>query len=71
MKKTGICPKCGSNEVKGFYKPMSQMHVAVLISKWHSATLETLSCANCGYTEFYSDEKGIENLRSEGKTYTP
>ena len=28
-----------------------------------SAKLETYTCDNCGYTEYYADEKVIENLK--------
>lgn len=71
MKKTGKCPKCGSNEIKGYYKAMAQMPVAILVTKRHTASLETLVCADCGYIEFYSDEKGLENIRREGEPYSP
>lgn len=71
MKKTGICPKCGSNEIKGFFKVMAEIPLSVLVSRMHSAHLEVLACANCGYIEFYPDEKGLENIRSRGKPYSP
>lgn len=71
MKQTGTCPKCGSIEVKGFIKVMGQSAVHLGISARHSATLEALACANCGYIEFYSDTKGLENIRSHAKPYAP
>lgn len=70
MKKTGTCPKCGSREIKGFYTAATESSVGVLLSRWHSATLETLTCAECGYTEFYTNDKGLEKIKSEGKQYS-
>lgn len=69
MKKTGTCPKCGSMEIKGFYTAATETSVGVILSRWHSVTLETLTCADCGYTEFYANDNDLERFRSEGKQY--
>lgn len=71
MKKTGICPICGSNEIKGPHKTGHGAPISLIISTLHSAKLETFTCASCGNTEFYADEKGTKNLRNVEKSYTP
>lgn len=71
MKKSGICPICGSNEIKGPHKTGHGQPIKLIISIGHNATVETFVCANCGNTEFYADEKGLENIRSKGKAYSP
>lgn len=32
-----------------------------------TATLDSFTCAECGYTEFYSDQGGLRNIRSSGR----
>ena len=74
MKKTGICPRCEFNVINGPYRTGtkgSKMPFILNLSFLHSAKLETYTCANCGYTEYYADEKGIKNLRLKGKPYSP
>ena len=77
MKKTGKCPLCGSEQIKGPYKAgctLSRDHdwpLILPISFMHTATLETYTCTNCGYVEYYVDEKGLKILRSKGEPYSP
>lgn len=76
MKKNGICPICGSNEIKGPYRAGNHtepvnlaMALKITISFRFSATLETFTCAHCGYSEYFVDQKGLENIRKHGKKY--
>ena len=77
MKKTGICPRCKNNQIKGPYNAghtLPRDHncpLTLTIPFMHTATLETFTCANCGYTEYYVNEKGLKNLKSKGKPYVP
>lgn len=78
MKKSGICPICGSSEIKGPYRVGNHtepanliMAVKIKINFMYSAMLETFTCAQCGYSEYYVDNKGLENIRIHGKPYTP
>ncbi|MHA2198296.1 MAG: hypothetical protein ACXABN_00360 [Candidatus Thorarchaeota archaeon] len=32
-----------------------------------TATLESFTCANCGYTEFYADRIGLRNINTSGR----
>ena len=32
-----------------------------------SATLEAITCADCGYTELYADRLGLDNLNKVGR----
>ena len=69
MKKTGTCPKCESIEVEGPMKNKGGYGSIVLwVSKWTRATYEAYTCLDCGYSEIYPDEKGLENIR-EHHTY--
>ena len=43
--------------------------IQVILSRMRSATLNALICANCGYCEFYSDEKGLQNVKRYGKQF--
>ncbi len=70
MKKTGTCPKCGSIKMAGLLNNKvgtNYGNLYFLVSDWRTATYEAYTCMDCGYSEFYPDEKGLENIR---KYYT-
>ena len=48
--KSGICPKCGSEEV---FKGNSTSNVQVQTSPVHARPATTYICTDCGYYEFY------------------
>ncbi|RLI56849.1 MAG: hypothetical protein DRO87_02930 [Candidatus Thorarchaeota archaeon] len=61
------CPKCGSTKIAGPHRVMGRDHVRIDLPGFSTATLETFTCADCGYTEFYSDRTGLENIRRSGR----
>lgn len=48
---SGTCPKCGSKQIAGPHRIMGQHHVRVDLPGLLTATLESLTCGICGYTE--------------------
>jgi predicted nucleic-acid-binding Zn-ribbon protein len=72
--KSGICPKCASDEI--YQSPDGELSAAThtLIKRaWHSVTqvnLLRLICANCGYVETYvADEKLLPDIRKYWKPF--
>ncbi|MFX1578833.1 MAG: zinc ribbon domain-containing protein [Promethearchaeota archaeon] len=61
------CPKCGSSRIAGPHKVAGQHHVRVDLPGFSTATLESFTCADCGYTEFYVDQIGLQNINSNGR----
>ncbi|HMM81348.1 MAG TPA: zinc ribbon domain-containing protein [Pyrinomonadaceae bacterium] len=49
--KSGICPKCGSDEV---YMGRTGSWVGVRTNVLHNQWPETYVCIECGYYEFYA-----------------
>jgi len=70
MIKTGECPKCGGGRIAGPHRIYGQHHVRIDLPGLLTATLEAVSCTDCGYTELYSDEIGLENIRKAGRFVT-
>lgn len=62
LKKTKICRKCNSANILG-PKRVRDDHYIMIQLKRKTATLESYVCVDCGYTEFYSDKKGMQNIR--------
>ncbi len=64
MKKTRTCPKCGSVNIAGPFKNKGPDGSIIMgVSTWFTATYEIYTCMGCGYSEFYPDRKGLENIR--------
>ncbi|MFX0045808.1 MAG: hypothetical protein ACFE8Z_08175 [Candidatus Hermodarchaeota archaeon] len=61
------CPKCGDDRIAGPHRLQAQHHVAVDLPGFATATLESFTCINCGYTEIYSDKRGLDNIRRAGR----
>ena len=70
MKRTNICPKCGSSDViadakaidRAHYNAVTELSVgtfrkpeALLFKGQLTSTLSACVCADCGYVEFYAD----------------
>jgi len=70
MNRTGICPKCGGNQIAGPHRLHGHQHVSLDLPGVLTATLEAYTCADCGYTELYSDRMGLRNVRSQGRFMT-
>jgi predicted nucleic-acid-binding Zn-ribbon protein len=67
MIQTKQCPKCGNNRIAGPHRVYGQHHVRIDLPGLSTATLEAFTCADCGYTEFYSDAMGLRNIRNVGR----
>ncbi|MFX1481740.1 MAG: zinc-ribbon domain-containing protein [Promethearchaeota archaeon] len=64
---TGTCPKCGSTRIAGPHKIAGEHHVRIDLPGFSTATLESFTCAECGYTEFYVDRIGLQNINNSGR----
>ncbi|TFG33129.1 zinc-ribbon domain-containing protein [Candidatus Thorarchaeota archaeon] len=67
MLNSGECPKCGCKSIAGPHRIFGQHHVRIDLPGVSTATLEALTCAECGYTELYSDRLGLENIKKYGR----
>jgi predicted nucleic-acid-binding Zn-ribbon protein len=61
------CPKCGGQSIAGPHRIFSQHHVRIDLPGVSTATLEALTCVDCGYTELYSDRLGLQNIKKYGR----
>ena len=64
---SNTCPKCGSNRIAGPHRVAGQHHVRIDLPGMLTATLESFTCADCGYTEFYADRIGLDNINKSGR----
>jgi predicted nucleic-acid-binding Zn-ribbon protein len=68
MIKSKTCPKCGGTKIAGPHKLYGgNRHLCVDLPGISTATLESFTCSECGYTEFYADKIGLRNIRSSGR----
>jgi predicted nucleic-acid-binding Zn-ribbon protein len=62
------CPKCGSGDIAGPHKIHGgEGRIKIDLPGLSTATLVALTCARCGYSEFYSDRGGLANIRRSGR----
>ena len=64
---SNTCPKCASNRIAGPHKIAGEHHVRIDLPGFSTATLESFTCADCGYTEFYADRIGLQNINTSGR----
>lgn len=60
--KSGLCPKCGSDEVytsRGLDKRGERMTLVISSMKWYF--LDTYLCINCGHFEEYIPEEDLKD----------
>ncbi|MGY5880821.1 MAG: hypothetical protein RTV31_11255 [Candidatus Thorarchaeota archaeon] len=67
MIKSRQCPKCGCERIAGPHRIFGQHHVKIDLPGVSTATLEALTCSDCGYTELYSDRLGLANIKKAGR----
>ncbi len=68
MIKSKTCPKCGGTEIAGPHNVHgANQHLAIDLPGLSTATFDTFTCSECGYTEFYVDKIGRQNIRSKGR----
>ncbi len=68
--RTGICPKCGSDEVYLKARNGGTQGVNVLrASRWKYVRMDNYVCGACGYIEFYlSDPSGLQRIKETWET---
>ncbi|TFG09479.1 hypothetical protein EU538_04940 [Candidatus Thorarchaeota archaeon] len=74
MRSSDKCPKCGCDDVAGPHFLVASYGAGsslVLDLPQRTATLIGYTCAECGYTEVYSDRKGLQNIRKYGRFPLP
>jgi predicted nucleic-acid-binding Zn-ribbon protein len=64
---TQTCPKCGSHRIAGPHKIAGQHYVRIDLPGFSTATLESFTCADCGFTELYADQVGLRNINDSGR----
>ncbi len=64
---TQTCPKCGGSRIAGPHRIAGEHWVRVDLPGFSTATLESFTCADCGYTEFYVDQTGLRNINNSGR----
>jgi predicted nucleic-acid-binding Zn-ribbon protein len=69
MKESGKCPKCGSADIRGPHRIQGQYHVKVDLPGMRTATFDSFTCTNCGYSELYTDSLGLDNLKTDGRKH--
>ncbi|MHA1136771.1 MAG: hypothetical protein ACTSSE_09805 [Candidatus Thorarchaeota archaeon] len=67
MINSGECPKCGCQKIAGPHRIFGRSHVAIDLPGMSTATLESLTCTDCGYTELYADRIGLQNIKRDGR----
>lgn len=70
MKILHKCPKCNNSRIAGPHRLHAYGHLSIDLPGSKTATLNALTCANCGFTEFYSDKKGLRNINQVGRFLT-
>ena len=71
MKHTATCPKCQSRDIAGPHRlHANRYHLKIDLPGMSTATLESFTCLNCGYTELFPDYGGFENIQRNGRRYT-
>ncbi len=66
--KSGVCPKCGSDEVYSGPSSslLSKRYNIIPITIWSYTVLDYYVCVNCGYVENYiSDAKKLQEIAEE------
>ncbi len=68
MIKSRTCPKCGGTKIAGPHKVHgANQHIAIDLPGLSTATLDTFTCSECGYTEFHADKLGLRNIIRHGR----
>ena len=65
MIKSRQCPKCGGRRIAGPHRIFGQHHVRIDLPGMSTATLEAITCADCGYTELYADRLEPEFVQKQ------
>ena len=69
MKKSNVCPKCGSNDIlmipgsSGAYGVGNNIQVGW--STFSAVLVDRYVCCGCGFSEEWIDEKDIEKLKEK------
>ncbi len=69
MKNTGVCPKCGGNDIlvvpgkAGAYGTGNNIPTGLTI--FSSVMVDRYVCCSCGFSEEWIDKKDIKKLKKE------
>ena len=75
MKLTGICPKCGSNDILriegnvGMYG--SGNHIPVGITRFSAVKVHRYLCCSCGYSEEWINQEDIPKIENAADGFWP
>ena len=62
------CPKCENNRIAGPHRiHADRSHSKIDLPGFSTATLQAYTCIKCGYTEFYVDALGRNNMKQSGR----
>ncbi|MHA1993356.1 MAG: hypothetical protein ACW97Z_02330 [Candidatus Hodarchaeales archaeon] len=68
MKISESCPKCHRSRIAGPHRVHAdRSHSKIDLPGLSTATLQAYTCIDCGYTEFYADHMGRENIKKSGR----
>ncbi len=73
MKNSGICPKCGSNDIMrvdghaGAYGSGNNIMLGMTI--FSAVKVNRYICMNCGFTEEWIDREDLGKIRTSSKAY--
>ena len=70
MRDTRTCSNCGSQEIAGPHRlHADEGRLKINLPGLSTATLEAYSCLNCGFTQFFIDQGGLNNIRNAGRIH--
>ncbi|MHA1976774.1 MAG: hypothetical protein ACW98I_07755 [Candidatus Hodarchaeales archaeon] len=62
------CQKCNGSRIAGPHRVHAdRSHSKIDLPGLSTATFEAYTCVDCGYTEFYVDQMGRENIKNSGR----
>ncbi len=65
MKKTGICPKCSSNNVVAVNTIGNGHNIALGTTLLSAVFVNRYVCCDCGYTEEWVKQKDLEKIKKK------
>ena len=68
MKNSLSCPKCKNSRIAGPHRVHAdRSHSKIDLPGLSTATLQAYTCVDCGYTEFFADQMGRQNIENSGR----
>ena len=63
MKRTKLCPKCGSSHILRVEDTAGDQGIGLVLGWFSSVPVARYVCCGCGYAESWVDEKFLNKLR--------